>query len=278
MRLHRRLAVGLLTAALLAAAASHAAANSSEPAPPEAQDAFVVGQGDVVRIAVFQSPDLTLETRVDGSGRISYPFLGQLTVAGLSPAQIERELARELQRRDILKQPQVSVNIVQFRSRQVAVLGHVHRPGKYPLELPYTVSDVLALAGGVTQNAADVVVLSRAVNGERVNLEIDLARMFMPGSRGVDDPEVQPGDVLFAHRAPLFYIHGEVQRPGAFRLERDMTLQQALSAGGGITPRGTLRGVTITRRGADGSLETLRADLRTPLRADDVVTVPESWF
>jgi polysaccharide export outer membrane protein len=278
MRSPRRLAVGLLAAALLAAAVSHAAANSSEPALPEAQDAFVVGQGDVVRIAVFQSPDLTLETRVDGNGRISYPFLGQLTVAGLSPAQIERQLARELERRDILKQPQVSVNIVQFRSRQVAVLGHVHRPGKYPLELPYTVSDVLALAGGVTQNAADAVVLSRAVNGERINLEIDLARMFMPGSRGVDDPLVQPGDVLYAHRAPLFYIHGEVQRPGAFRLERDMTLQQALSAGGGITPRGTLRGVTITRRGADGRPETLRADLRTPLRADDVVTVPESWF
>jgi len=244
----------------------------------EARVGFVVGQGDVLRIAVFQSPDLTLEVRVDSEGRISYPFLGLLRVGGMKTSEMERALARELERREILKQPQVSVSIVQFRSQQVAVLGHVSRPGKFPLDLPYTVADVLALAGGVTPNAADTLVLSRIVDGVRVNTEIDLARLFASGGRGVDDPEVLPGDVIYAHRAPSFYIHGEVQRPGMFRLERDMTLQQALSAGGGLTARGTLRGLRITRRAQDGTLETLRADLRTTLRPDDVITVRESWF
>jgi polysaccharide biosynthesis/export protein len=241
-------------------------------------DSFVLGQGDVLRISVFQSPELTLETRVDAGGRISYPFVGLLPVGGMRPSQVEQMLAGELIKRDILKQPQVSVTVVQFRSQQVAVLGYVNRPGKFPLDLPYTVSDVLALAGGVSPNASDTVILSRTVDGNRLNMEVDLTRIFLPGRRGVEDPGVLPGDVIYAHRAPSFYIHGEVQRPGVFRLERDMTLQQALSAGGGLTPRGTLRGVRITRRNAEGKTEVMRADLQTMLRPDDVITVQESWF
>ncbi len=248
------------------------------PASADTGDAFVLGQGDVLRIAVFQSPELTLETRVDAAGRISYPFVGLLPVRGMRPSQVERTLADELVKRDILKHPQVSVSVVQFRSQQVAVLGYVNRPGKFPLDLPYTVSDVLALAGGVSPSASETVILSRTVDGQRLNIEIDLARIFLPDHRGMEDPGVLPGDVVYAHRAPSFYIHGEVQRPGVFRLERDMTLQQALSAGGGVTARGTLRGLRITRRGVDGKTEMIRADMQTLLRPDDVITVKESWF
>ncbi len=283
----KRMAVALL-GIVLGAVAAIAAAQSQSPAPAaDARvleeaiprgDTFVIGAGDVIRVAVFQSPDLTLETRVDAYGAITYPFIGSLAVGGRRPADVERMLAEELERRQILKRPQVTVNVAQFRSQQVSVLGHVNRPGKFPLDLPYTVSDVLALAGGVTPLAADTVVLSRSVNGERVNMEIDLLRVFLPGARGQADPEVIPGDVLYAHRAPTIYIYGEVQRPGAFRLERNMTVRQALSTGGGLTVRGTTRALRITRRTADGGTETVRASLETVLQADDVIRVAESWF
>lgn len=243
-----------------------------------AEDNFVVGSGDIVRVGVFQNPELAVETRVDAAGRMSYPFLGALDVRGKTPGEIERLIATGLEERNVLKQPQVTVNVVQFRSQQVSVLGNVNRPGRFPLDLPYTVSDVVALAGGVAPNGAETVILSRVVNGELTNQAIDLSRMFMPGEKRADDIALLPGDVLYVHRAPMVYIYGEVQRPGPMRLERDMTVLQALSTGGGLTQRGTRRGVSITRKDASGSPVEIGAELSTRLQPDDVVYVQESWF
>jgi polysaccharide export outer membrane protein len=144
--------------------------------------------------------------------------------------------------------------------------------------MTYTVSGALAQAGGVGPGGADGAVLSRFENGESKNIEIDLVQMFRPGASRSLDIVVQPGDVLYVHRAPAFYIYGEVQRPGMQRLERDMTVMQALSAGGGLTQRGTEKNLRITRRGEDGTLRSLEVKLDTPLRADDVVYVRESLF
>lgn len=245
----------------------------------ETRDGFVIGPGDIVRIIVFQNADLTLETRVDDDGRLTYPFLGALDVAGQTPAQVERVIASGLTSKDVLKRPQVSVVVTQFRSRQISVLGAVNRPGRYPLELPYTLSDALALAGGVAPGGADTVVLSRAEGGKVRNDEIDLVRMFSVGGKRAEDIVLRHGDVLYVHRAPSFYIYGEVQRPGMFRLEREMTLMQALSAGGGLTPRGTERGVRVSRRLADGRVATVKPDnLQERLEPDDVIYVRESLF
>jgi polysaccharide export outer membrane protein len=92
------------------------------------------------------------------------------------------------------------------------------------------------------------------------------------------DYEVAGGDIIFVERAPRAYITGEVQRPGPFRLERAMTVQQAVSAGGGLTQRGTQRGLQITRRDANGAQHTIEAKADDLVQVDDVITVKESWF
>ena len=101
-----------------------------------------------------------------------------------------------------------------------------------------------------------------------------------PGKPGgeASNERVQDGDIINVARQAMFYIYGEVQRPGAFRLEQNMTVVQALSMGGGITPRGTQRGITILRRGADGTLQELEAELADPVKKDDVIYVKESLF
>lgn len=253
-------------------------AQTAPVADASSDDAFVVNSGDTLRVSVFQSPDLGIETRVDAAGRMTYPFLGQVDVKGKTPAQVERLIASGLEEKQILRKPQVTVNVVQFKSQQVSVLGNVNRPGKYPLDLPYSVSDVLAIAGGVTQAGADFVVLSRMEKGAVRNTEIDLLQMFTPGGQRAEDVAVLPGDVLYVHRAPVFYIYGEVQRPGAFRLERNMTVLQALSAGGGLTQRGTERGLRITRRTIDGTQTQIDGNTDTRLQADDVIYIKESLF
>lgn len=239
---------------------------------------FVVGPGDILHITVFQNNDLTLEVRVDSEGRITYPFAGSLAVNARSTAEIEAMIAKALETREILKRPQVSVNVVQFRSQQVSVLGQVNRPGRYPLDTVHTLSDILALAGGVVPTGADSAVLSRHEKDGVHNYLIDIPLLYQGNKRSVDDPVIRGGDVVYVHRAPMFYIYGEVQRPGAFRIERDMTVMQALSTGGGPTQRGTQRGIRITRRADDGKTETIDASLEDRVAADDVIYVRESLF
>jgi len=93
-----------------------------------------------------------------------------------------------------------------------------------------------------------------------------------------DDVTVAPGDVIYVHRAPMFYIYGEVQRPGSYRIERGMTMRQALAQGGGPTQRGTERGLRLHRRGANDQLEVTRPGLDDPVQPADVLHVGESLF
>jgi polysaccharide export outer membrane protein len=177
-----------------------------------------------------------------------------------------------------LVKPQVSVNLVQVRSRQVSVLGQVARPGRYPLDdTSSNLSDILAVAGGISPAGDDKVTVTMKRDGKIVKLDVDVPAMYRTGDLS-KNIRLENGDVIFVQRAPVFYIYGEVQRAGSYRLEQGMTVMQALSVGGGVTPRGTDRGLKIRRRGSDGALRAIDARLTDLVQADDVVYVRESWF
>ncbi len=236
-----------------------------------------LGPGDVMKISVYGSPDLSLETRVSEGGNISYPLIGQVAVGGLSVAAAEKKIASMLEGGGYLKKPQVNLIVTAMQSQTVSVLGQVNRPGRYPVEGKRSLMDMLALGGGVSNEGGDKVTLVRTRGGKTTRNEIDLVQLMREGDMN-GDFQVMGGDVLFVERAPKFYIYGEVQRPGAFRLERAMTVTQALSAGGGLSLRGTERGLMIKRRDAQGQLQTIRAKSDDLVQVDDVLYVKESWF
>jgi polysaccharide export outer membrane protein len=242
-----------------------------------ADNDYRMGTGDVLRITVYGQPDLTTEARVGESGSITFPLIGDVKLAGVTPAQGETEIAQRLKKGGFIVEPFVSLNVVQYRGQQVSVLGRVNRPGKYPMEKISRVSDALALAGGIIPDGADVITLVRERDGKTEYREIDVVALFKPGGEAANEL-VQDGDVINVARQPMFYIYGEVQRPGAFRLEQNMTVVQALSMGGGITPRGTQRGIKIMRRDAKGVMQKLDAELADPVKKDDVIYVKESLF
>lgn len=240
---------------------------------------YVLGPGDVIKVTVFQQPELSLDVRIAESGAISYPLIGSVRVGGLTGAQAERLIATRLKNGNFLQNPQVSVNVSQYRSQQVSVLGAVNRPGRYPLELSGTrVSEVLAQAGGiVTGVGADAVQLVTRRNGQPVVLSIDVVELFASG--GTRDEVLQPGDALYVHRAPAYYIYGQVQRPGMYTIERGMTVAQAIAKAGGLTPRGTERSVRLQRRNSGGQIDApIEPKLEDPIRADDLIFVRESIF
>ena len=257
--------------------ATAAAPTSARPAVASGPD-YRIGTGDVVRVVVFQNPDLTVEGQVTASGAIAFPLLGSVRIGGLTSSEAEQRIAEALRTGNFVKQPQVSVLVTQVRSNLVSVLGQVGRPGRYPIETAEVrLSEMLATAGGVVPTGADVVIVTGTRNGQPYRAEIDMTRLFGQERRS-DDIVLQNGDVVWVDRGPLVYIYGEVQRPGAIRLERGMTVLQALASGGGLTQRGTEKGMRLHRRGGDGKVNISQPGMDDTLRDGDVIYVRESLF
>jgi polysaccharide biosynthesis/export protein len=270
------IAAAVATATDVAAQASPASPSPSANAPASSQ--YRLALGDSIRITVFQVPDLSLEARITEAGVISYPLLGSVNLAGLTVAEAEQRIARGLRDGNFVRQPQVSITVVTARGNQVSVLGQVGRPGRYPLETgEVRLTDLLATAGGVTASGGDVIVVQGTRNGQPYRAEIDLPTVFNPARRGADIV-LQNNDVVWVERAPTIYLYGEVQRPGALRLERGMTVMQALASAGGLTARGTIRGLRVSRKDAEGRLREMEPQMNDTLRPDDVVFVRESVF
>jgi polysaccharide biosynthesis/export protein len=235
-------------------------------AAPAWAQADKLGVGDAVRVTVFQQPDLTTEARINERGALAMPLIGEVKVAGKSQAEAAAQIAASLKDGKFLKNPQVAVAITTVRSRQVSVLGAVARPGRYPLDdTSSQLSDVIAAAGGISAVGGDTVLVIRDGKEQRVPL---LGKSY----------KLKGGETVHVERAPVFYIHGEVARSGAYRVEPNMTIMQAIAAGGGITPRGSDRRLKLRRVGADGKLEEKDISLRDSVKADDVIFVKEALF
>ncbi len=136
---------------------------------------------------------------------------------------------------------------------------------------------MLAAAGGVSANGGDFVIVTGTRNGKPFRHEVDIVKMSLSGNTA-DDIELFGGDTLFVNRAPMFYIYGQVQKPGQFRLERGMTVIQALAAGGGLTGKGTQRGIVRHRRDANGKVKEESVTLDDDVQDKDVIYVKESLF
>jgi polysaccharide biosynthesis/export protein len=240
---------------------------------------YRLGAGDVVRISVFQNPELQLETRVSESGLVSYPLLGAVRIGGLTVNQAERLIASGLRDGNFVKQAQVSLLVLQVKGHQASVLGHVNRPGRYPLESAnMRLTDLIATAGGVAATGADSVTVVGTRDGQPFRRDVDLPGLFRSAKSLENDIVIRNDDTVYVGRAAFVYIYGEVQRPGALRLERGLTVMQALALGGGLTQRGTEKGLRVHRTDTDGRVHVIQPAMDDRVVEGDVVYVRESLF
>ena len=276
--------VGSLTVTnrLAAVTPTTAGANTAMPLPDAQATNNLrlesLGMGDMVRVTVFRNPELTTEAKVSERGTILFPMIGEVPVAGLTPSQAGTRIADQLKTGRYVVNPEVTVSMMQVNSRQVSVLGNVTRPGRYALDsMNVRLADFLAVAGGIAGTGSDAVTVLTNRNGKQEKIEVNLVDMFRSGDLS-KNLALEPGDTIFVHKAPMVYIYGEVQRAGAYRLEPQMTVMQALALGGGITPRGTQRGIKITRKDGGSDTKSIDARLTDPVQSDDVIYVRESMF
>jgi polysaccharide export outer membrane protein len=237
----------------------------------------VLGPGDTVRVTVYRYPDLTTEARLTEDGKMNLPLIGETKLDGMTPDQAAKQIADRMKKGDYILEPQIGVAVVQARSRQVSILGFVTRPGRYVLDgTSARLSDVIALAGGLQPTASDFVTVQRG-GGKAETLTVDLAGIMQRGDLS-KNIEVRSGDSIFVPKAPVFYIYGEVERGGAYKLEPDLTVTQAIALAGGITSRGSEGRVQVRRRDEGGKWKERSVRLLDPVSADDVIFVRESLF
>jgi polysaccharide export outer membrane protein len=239
---------------------------------------YQLGAGDSIRITAYNNPDLTTEAQIAEDGSIPFPLLGRVVLGGLTKAAAEQHLSKLLTDGGFLREPAINLAVTEYRSQQVSILGAVARPGKYPISTATTALDIIAQAGGILDTGSSSIrLVQRDKSGQSVQRDIDLDQMVAAGDTSID-LTVRNGDVIFVAAQPVFYIYGEVQKPGAYPLQRDMTIRQAIATGGGLTVRGTERGLRVSRRNGSGKTEVYRAKLTDSLVAGDVVQVKESLF
>ena len=168
--------------------------------------------------------------------------------------------------------------VVYVHSRDISVMGQVLRPGKYAVVGGVrTVADFLSVAGGIAPTGSDTVTVTTIRDGKINRFDVDVDSLFRTGDNTANI-ELASGDSIYVAHAPMFYIYGEVQRPGSYRIERGMTVMQALAQGGGLTLRGTERNIKLNRRNTKGEIIELHPALSDLVQQDDVLHIQESLF
>jgi polysaccharide biosynthesis/export protein len=236
-----------------------------------------LGPGDSVNMQVYGQPDMTTTVYVSDNGTIAVPLAGAVQVTGLSPSEASDRIEKALKDGKFLIDPHVTLAVVLSRSQRVSVIGQVGHPGLYPIESNTTIFDLLALAGGTLDTSSDEVFLLRAdASGNVQRYPINLKGLEDP-KKSIPTQGLRGGDSIFVPRAEQFYIYGEVTAPNKYRVEPHMTVIEAISRAGGVTPRGSERRVDIKRL-SKGSYITIKAKLNDVVQADDVIHVKESIF
>lgn len=237
---------------------------------------YIVGERDVLKITVYDNPDLTTVARVSGEGTISFPLVGEVKVAGLTIQQIAVRLG-ELLANGYIVNPQVIVFIEEFRSKKATVIGEVSKPGLYELPGQTTFLELLSRSGGLTKDAGDKAIVKRkTVQGEQ-SVTIDLRRLIEKGDTSID-MSLQDGDSIYIPKAGFFYVTGEVKKPDAYKFEEGTTVIKAVTMAGGFTDKAAQKRIKIKRKeqGRESTLE--KVGLDDLVRPDDVIMVPESFF
>lgn len=260
---------------ITARTAAESPADGIPAVPPPARPGLLLGEGDRIRMTVHGQPDMETTALISAGGAVTLPLIGEIWIGGMTPAEAGRAVAAAYRTGDYFDAPQVNITVDSYRSHQVAVLGEVQKPGRYPLETRTTVLDAIALAGGITETGARQVIVKHTGEG-RVSFDLD-ALVSGEGGRGAARP-LGGGDIVFVPQAELFYIYGEVRRPDAYPLRPGMTVMQALSVGGGVNERGSRERLEIRRRDDQGQLRTFEPALTDCVRPEDVIFVKERIF
>jgi polysaccharide biosynthesis/export protein len=257
-----------------------AAAPPQAPPIARATAGYVIGPQDQLAITVYDEPDLSNRYRVDDGGFISFPLISRIAAAGLTVAEFEDRLKATLAN-GYIRNPQVRVDVEQYRSRSIVVTGAVRAPQKLTMTgNSMTLLEALALAGSPTAEASNEVIVTRrrqnAAKPDDVE-EIRVNRRDLELGRSGREALLRDGDIVNVPTAQRFYVDGHVRNPGPFVLDPGMTVQQAIALAGGLSERGSDRGIVV-RRLIKGKTTDVEVKLDDKVQAGDTLVIRQRFF
>jgi polysaccharide export outer membrane protein len=253
---------------------------------PSSEESLHIGPGDILHVQVLDTQELEQRSQVTDAGTLPLILGGIVSVVGLTPQDAARAVATALKRGNYMLDPHVVVTIERYATQNVSVLGQVHLPGRYSVETPRTLADVLALAGGLSEIADRHVTIEDHATHQRKEVFV-----FNDASRFMDNnPLVYPGDIVYIPKAPIIYVLGDVNRAGGFPVATNnssMTALQVLSLAGGTRPSAVPSHTHLIRKQADGTYHEMSLNIArmqkgrepdTVLQADDIIYIPFSYL
>ena len=242
-----------------------------------AQD-YVVGEGDLLKIMVYEHNDLATTARVSGDGKIGFPLLGQVEVADLNISQIAEKLQKLLADGYIVE-PQVAVFVEEYRSKKATILGQVKNPGLYELRGPTTLLELISKAGGLAKDAGSKGSIKRKSNPAKdiTIIKIDIKSLIEKGDTSLNIA-IKDGDSVYIDKAEVFYVTGQVKKPSAYKYEGETTIIKAITMAGGFTEKASTGNVKIIRKVSGKEQVFTKVKMDEPVLADDVIVVAESFF
>ncbi len=265
--------------------------SSADQAKPETSaDEYRIGAKDLLEIKVLGEDKLSTTVRVSEEGKITFPYLGEIQVDGLTSAELEKKLSRLLEEKYIIN-PQVKVTIKEFRSKRVSILGAISKQGSYELLGRTTLLEVLAEAGGLARDAGkEIIIIRQQADGSNISLKIPVEDLMQKGDAKLN-VVLEPNDIINipVDQVVQIYVYGQVKNPGAIQVLRSNipTLVRAIAQAGGFTERAAKGSVVIRRKDAKGNEKEIKVNVKDiqknkakdiQLQPDDIVYVPETIF
>ncbi|MFO7643200.1 MAG: polysaccharide biosynthesis/export family protein [Desulfosarcina sp.] len=254
---------------------SHAHLNS------ESSD-YLLGEGDLLRISVFEAQELDATVRVSARGLITLPLIGTVAVKGLTAIEAEEKI-ETLYQAGYIRHPHVSIFVEERVSQRITLVGQFKIPGTYDYPAKQRLIDVIALGGGLSEKAGQIVQIrrSRQVHGQLDVVMVDLERLISRGDV-IHNLEINGGDVIFIPEAGVFFVDGAVRRPGAYAIKNRTVLQEALVEAGGLETWAVKDRVQLVRMAENGErklieLDPSQAGVQELVLSDrDILIVPSS--
>jgi len=239
---------------------------------------YIIGEGDVLNINVYENEDLSTTVRVSSDSTIRVPLLGEISVKDLTVSQVSAKIEKLLAD-GYLVNPQVDVFIAEHRSKKAIILGQIRNPGQYELRGKITFLEFISKAGGLTDDAGSTATIKRMndTGGNMDQIVLDLEKLIKKGDTSLNIP-VQDNDSIYISKAKTYYVSGEVVKPNSYQYEQGLTVIKAITMAGGFSKIAAKNKVQVIRieNGQKRIFENVNMD--EPVLPEDVIVVPESFF
>ncbi|MFH2066637.1 MAG: polysaccharide biosynthesis/export family protein [Pseudomonadota bacterium] len=248
---------------------------------------YLIGPGDVISIQVWDHADLNRKVEVSQEGDFTFPLIGKVHTAGLSVFELEKIVTDKLGSGYLIS-PQITITIEEFKNQEVFLFGAVKQPGSYVVKGKTHILKLTTDAGGFVDESGMSATIIRpkspllknkplALDQAKENelITIDLNQVTVSSTE--DKFYIYPGDSIYINKMARFFVTGEVQKPGIYNWEKDLTIREAISIAGGATQRGSEDRAWIVRR-QDNTETRLTPELSDTVMPNDIITVPKSYF